>query len=320
MTRSIVTARMVQDGVRRLVADLDAVGDARRAGDDCVMVHSSLRSFGHLVGGAQALYQGIRAGLGPVATIVAPCFTPQLCHPSTWRSPDLAAAAASPAVAAAVPTFDEHSTPASRTMGVLPELIRALPHSRRSRHPHVSFVAEGPRADDVVRRHEIAYRLSADSPLGALYDLDAVILMLGTAWEKCTALHLAEYAAPYPGRRVGLWAVPEPGLDGTRWRRVPELLFWEGDFDALGAAYTAAGGPLATVRIGGAACRAVRLRPLIRFAAGWLPGHRDLRRGVAPPGWAEVREHQGSMPAPDLEPAPGAEACADFANTTGARA
>ncbi|WP_327286155.1 aminoglycoside N(3)-acetyltransferase [Streptomyces sp. NBC_01205] len=302
--RTVVTRRQLADALTTLGV---------RPGDVAV-VHSSLRAFGFVVGGAQAVYEALREAVGPDGTLVMPAFTPQLCHPATWRAPDLVRT--DPAAAAAgMPVFDPLRTPVSRTMGVLPELLRALPGSLRSPHPHVSFVAEGPRAREITRSHPDAYRLSSQSPLGELWRLDATILMLGTGWDKCTALHLAEYAAAYPGRREGLWPLPGPGPAGTRWHEVPELLVWEGDFDRMGTEYEACGGPLARTAVGTAVCRAVPLRPLVDFAAGWLPGHRDLRRGIAPPGWREVVDADGPLPLPPLvcgrgpqlrpEPAPG---------------
>lgn len=133
--RTVVTRRQLADALTTLGV---------RPGDVAV-VHSSLRAFGFVVGGAQAVYEALREAVGPDGTLVMPAFTPQLCHPATWRAPDLVRT--DPAAAAAgMPVFDPLRTPVSRTMGVLPELLRALPGSLRSPHPHVSFVAEGPRA------------------------------------------------------------------------------------------------------------------------------------------------------------------------------
>ncbi|MGW2651474.1 aminoglycoside N(3)-acetyltransferase [Streptomyces sp. NPDC001393] len=286
--RHVVTRSAVADGLAGLGIRPGAV----------VIAHTSLSSFGYVVGGAHSVLLALRDTVGPRGTLVMPAFTPQLCHPHTWRAPDLARAAADPDIAAQMPPFDPRRTPVARTMGVLPELLRTQPGSRRSGHPHVSFAAQGPLADRIVRDHPAAWRLAAHGPLGRLWDLDATVLLLGAPWEKCTALHLAEYATAYPGRRAGLWPVPEPdGHGGTRWREVPELLVWEGDFEAIGAAYEAAGAPLATARVGGALCRAVPLRPLVRFACRWLAGHRDLSRGVPPPGWRDVVDAQSPVPA-----------------------
>lgn len=300
MNRRLVTTEALAQGLAEL-------GLGR---GDCVLVHCSLRSFGYVVGGVQSLYLALRRTLGTGGTLVVPSFTPQLHHPTTWRTPDLAAGAHR--VLDAVPAFDPRLTPAAREMGVLAETVRALPGARRSGHPHVSFVAEGLRAAQVTSRHALSHRFSDTSPLGALWDLDASVLLLGTGWSTCAALHLAEYAAAYPGRRVGRWPVPQtgPAFDPapTRWRDVPELLSWDGDFAALGAAYERTGGPLRSGVIGDAACRLVPLRPLLRFAAAYLLAHRDLRHLAPPPGWLDLMEHPEPLPAPDLGPLPLREA------------
>ncbi|MET7442863.1 hypothetical protein ABZS63_38265, partial [Streptomyces sp. NPDC005568] len=80
-------------------------------------------------------------------------------------------------------------------------------------------------------------------------------------------------------------------------------LVWEGDFDALGDAYQAAGRPLATAQVAGALCRAVPLRELVTFACQWLADHRDLRRGLPPPGWRDVIPAPRPLP-PGLLPTP----------------
>ncbi len=278
---------------------LRGLGELGTSPGDVVIVHTSLRSFGYVVGGAQAVHLALRDALGPDGTLVVPAFTPQLCHPSTWHGRDLEACGD---VSSQMPPYDPLRTPVARSIGALPDLVRALPDALRSSHPHVSFAAQGPHASTVVAGHPDAWRFSAQSPLGRLWDLDATVLMLGTGWDKCTALHLAEYEAAYPGRRAGLWALPRAGADRTEWYEVPELLVWEGDFPAIGAAYEKAGEPLRTVRIGGSVCRAVPVRPLVRFAARRLLGHRDLRRGVAPPGWRDVVEADGPLPCPPVGP------------------
>ncbi|MGW7264861.1 aminoglycoside N(3)-acetyltransferase [Streptomyces sp. NPDC054842] len=293
----------------RHVVTRDAIGEGLAAlgvrPGATVITHTSLSSFGYVVGGAQSVLLALRDAVGPQGTLVMPAFTPQLCHPHTWRRPELAAAAADPGTAAQMPCFDPLRTPAARTMGTLPELLRTQPGARRSTHPHVSFTAQGPRAERIVREHPLAWRLAAHGPLGRLWDMDATVLLLGTPWQKCTALHLAEYATAYPGRRAGRWAVPAPDAHGrTSWREVPELLVWEGDFDALGDAYEAAGRPLTTARVGGALCRAVPLREVVRFACHWLARHRDLSRGLPPPGWRDVVHAPRPLPAGRLPGAP----------------
>jgi aminoglycoside 3-N-acetyltransferase len=252
---------------------------------DTVVAHVSLSSIGWVAGGVQALADAFARLLGPGGTLTVPTFTPVLNHPSTWTRTRVAAANLD-AVAAAMPAFDPLTTPPSRRMGVLADYVRACPGAYRSTHPHTSFAAVGADAAALVAHHPLSYRFGWHSPLGVLYDRDATALMIGVGWDKCTALHLAEFEADYPGRRVGLWPVP---VGAGKWARVEELLFWEGDFAAAGAAFTLAHpGDVHTGRVGQAAAIAIPVRRAVDFAVDWMGRHRDLRGYVDPPGYDDV--------------------------------
>lgn len=83
-------------------------------------------------------------------------------------------------------------------MGRIPEYVRKMAGTHRSKHPLLSFCACGPNAASLVRNHRFSSGLGPKSPLGKLYEEDGLIFMLGTDWETCTALHLAEYKNPEP--------------------------------------------------------------------------------------------------------------------------
>lgn len=268
---------------------------------DIIIAHASLSQFGYVVGGAFTLCLALRDALGTTGTLVMPGFTPQLCHPTSWRPSRLAGA--DPArLAREMPCFDPDATPVAATMGVVPECLRGMPGTARSTHPHTSFLAQGPLSSTVAATHPLEYRLSSHSPLGRLWELDAKVLMLGVSWSKCTALHLAEYSTVYPGRRRGLWPVPVSAGEETQWRPTEELLVWEGDFDRIGADFEASSPrTLARARIGAADCLLVSLREAVRFAASWLARHRDLRPYANPPGWSDIEEATAPLPVPRLE-------------------
>lgn len=78
-------------------------------------------------------------------------------------------------------------------MGQISETFRTMKKVRRSQHPQLSFCAKGPSAYQITRGHSCEKGLGIGSPLDTLYKMNALILMLGTGYETCTALHLAEY-------------------------------------------------------------------------------------------------------------------------------
>ena len=146
-----------------IVHGLRALGLSRSS---VVIVHSSLRSFGHVEGGAYTVCQAL---LSTGATLLLPAGTwdrtgipapPGLLRPwnavrtaSTWQAFD-------EAVSRAVPFSD--NLPIDKELGIIPETMRrAFPHLR-SHHPLKSYIALGPHAQHLIG----AQRL--DWPLGPL--------------------------------------------------------------------------------------------------------------------------------------------------------
>lgn len=50
------------------------------------MVHSSLRSIGYVLGGAQTVVGSLLKVLGPDGTLVMPAFSPEVSDPAGWSS------------------------------------------------------------------------------------------------------------------------------------------------------------------------------------------------------------------------------------------
>ncbi|WFU53626.1 AAC(3) family N-acetyltransferase [Bradyrhizobium pachyrhizi] len=254
-----------------------------------VIVHASLSAFGHIRGGADTLCAMIREVGGNRCTIVMPGFTPQLIHPSVRVAAPLTQKKQAE-LAEEIPVFDKAATPVGRKIGATAETFRKLRDTIRSSHPYTSFLANGPAAVEIARHQPLAYRLSAAGPLGALYDRDALIVLLGVSWQQCTALHLAEYTSAYRGRRFGKWPVPQPRPAGHEWIDVDDLLLWEGDFPAIGR-YIAETPAMHMARrlIGNANCTAVKMRPAVDFASHWLAANRDLSAFGTPSGWKDLQ-------------------------------
>jgi aminoglycoside 3-N-acetyltransferase len=199
----------------QIAAGLRAAGLGR---GDVVMAHSSLRSMGHVEGGADAVVDALLETIGPSGTLVVPTFTFGLGR-------------------AADPVFDPARHPSE--MGVITEAVRLRPGARRTRHLTHSFAALGAHAGEIAGVQGAA-AFACDGPLWQLVDFDARILLLGVSYLRCTFFHIIEYMvqAPYRYWRDVEARVRE--LDGTE-RPLPTRHFVlrpgspDNDLNRLGA-------------------------------------------------------------------------------------
>lgn len=240
-------------------------------GGETLMVHASMRAIGPVVGGATALLLALEEAVGVSGTLVTPSQSWQLCDPGYLADPGLPAAL-HPQVRQALPPFDREWTP-SRTMGAVAEALRTQPGTLRSDHPHRSFVARGPAAAGVVARHDLDDPVGEGSPLAALYEMDAQVLLLGVGYDKCTALHLAEARSGLPTWRVANGA-PLMVERHREWVSFTEPAVDDSDFAAVGAAFAEAGGE-AVGSIGAATARLISMREIVDFASRWMASNRQ---------------------------------------------
>jgi sulfhydrogenase subunit alpha len=243
-----------------IARDLRALGlEPGRA----LLLHASMRAMGWLCGGSVAVVQALLDVLGPDGTLVAPTFTSDNRDPSRWKDPAVPCEWW-PTIRASMPAFDPAITPGQR-MGAISERIRTWPGALRSDHPHVSFAAVGPLASRIVAGHELTCHLGERSPLARLEEVDALVLLLGVGWERCTCFHLAEYRQPSPPRRVYEGALLGP--DGREWVTFEDVDLDDSGFGRLGAAFEAEDPSISTGLVGQAPSRLFRLKSAARAAS-----------------------------------------------------
>ena len=152
----------------QLVRDLRRLG-LRRGMD--VMVHSSLSSIGHVVGGAEAVIDALLAVIGSRGTLVMPSFNHSRAE-----------------------VFNPLTTPT--TNGAIAEAFWRRPEAVRSLHPSHAVAAIGPKAEALCAGHLDTGIWEQDSPIGRLVHGGGWLLVIGADNEVRTAYHVAENAMP----------------------------------------------------------------------------------------------------------------------------
>ncbi len=150
-----------------IVAGLGRLGVA---GGDCLMVHSSLKSFGHVEGGADAVIDVLEAALGPEGTLMMPTFSHGACE-----------------------VFDPKESPSRN--GLITETFRKRPGVLRSYHATHAYAARGRRAEEFIRDHDKISTFAPDCPLGKLAYAGGRVLSIGVGFRACTASHIGETEA-----------------------------------------------------------------------------------------------------------------------------
>jgi aminoglycoside 3-N-acetyltransferase len=258
--------------VDSLVTDLRALGVP--AGGT-VLVHTSMSALGWVCGAAQAVVEALIATLGEGGTLVMPAFSAHLTDPAHWRHPPVPESWW-PTIRASMPAFDALLTP-TRQIGSVADTFRRAPGALRSAHPHDSFAARGPAAASLLAEHPLEEGFGDRSPLGRLYAADASILLLGVGHGNNSSLHLAEHRARWPGRRIVEQGAPLLVDGRRRWVAFPAPFYDSDDFGQLGQDLERETDVVRQEKVGAAAARFMRMRPLVDYGVRWL----ERTRGAA---------------------------------------
>ena len=125
-----------------------------------VMVHSSLKSFGQVEGGAHTVVEALMEVLTPQGTLLMPTFNHEA--PFFEGGPGYYHPAETPTV-----------------NGAIPDCFWRMPGVRRSLDPTHPFAAWGRHARRYTQFHHRTLTMGPQSPLGQLYADDGFGLLLG---------------------------------------------------------------------------------------------------------------------------------------------
>jgi aminoglycoside 3-N-acetyltransferase len=162
-----------------------------------VMVHSSLRSFGHVEGGAQTVVLALMDVITPEGTLMMPSFN----HGDPWQEDSTYA-------------YDPRTT--RSTNGAIPNALWPMPDVLRSLDPTHPFAAWGQHAQRYTQFHHRTLTMGPASPLGLMLQDDGYVLLLGVDYTSNTFHHCVEMMLNTPclGKRCEAYAVQLP--DGRR--------------------------------------------------------------------------------------------------------
>lgn len=222
---------------------------------DTVMFHSSLSSMGTVVGGADAVIDGLLAAVAPDGTVAVPTLCPS--------KPDGEFSASE--------RWDPRTTPSY--VGAITETLRGRPGALRSDHPTHSVAAIGGRGEELTRNHgasclrpsQFGGRAFAhESPWQRLIDWNAAYCFIGVTFRVNTMVHCVESI-------LAERALQAASAD-TRGRLAGELADWDtpGVFPHIRVEnreiierLLADEGLISCAKIGSATLRCCRTRPMV---------------------------------------------------------
>jgi aminoglycoside 3-N-acetyltransferase len=251
--------------VQSIRDDLSALGVTQGM---VLLVHSSLSSLGWVCGGPVAVVLALEAALGPEGTLVMPTHSSDLSEPSYWKAPPVPESWWA-TIRQTMPPYDVGMTP-TRGVGAIPECFRTQAGTLRSLHPSDSFAARGPQAERITNEHSLDFSMGDGSPLGRVYDLDGWVLLLGANFQCASSLHLAQYRAGSPKKRLVKRGAPVM-LEGRRkWVEFQDFDCDDSDFSAIGTSFAEETGLVRSGRVANGMAQLMPQRPFVDFAVGWI--------------------------------------------------
>ena len=271
----VVQKTEVPATIDSLQADFRALGI--RSGM-VLLVHSSLSAMGWVCGGAVAVIVALQEVLGKTGTLVMPTHSTDLTEPSQWENPPVPESWW-PVIRATMPAYQPDLTP-TRSMGIIAETFRKQKGVLRSAHPHHSFCAYGHQASHITDNHSLEFGLGEGSPLARIYDLGGFVLLLGVGHNSNTSMHLAEYRATFPTKRIVQEGAPISAAGSRRWTTFENIDLDSSDFEQIGEDFLRSDveREVHRAKVGLAKCQLIPQRAMVDFTVDWLEESRKTVR------------------------------------------
>lgn len=213
---------MVNKEVKEPVTKESLISELRKLGvngNQIIEVHASLASFDYVVGGAATIVDALLEIAKDGGTILMPTNVVGNSEPSKWKNPPVSPSLYNE-VRNAIPAYDSQNSDISM-MGAVAENFRHRNGVVISSHPSLSYAAWGRYAKLLCNRQSLHFPLSEESPAARLYELKGFVLLLGTDFDKCTCMHLAEYRCDC--RPISIEGAKLKSEDAEVWKKYLDL-------------------------------------------------------------------------------------------------
>ena len=165
--------------------------------DKPVIAHASLRSFGYIKNGVDAV---LRAMLSSFKSVMMPAFTYKTMVTPEVGPPNNGITYGSESDLNKMAQSFSLNMRVDPMIGIIPETLQVRPFATRTDHPILSFT--GIRADEFLIKQTLAEPLA---PIGALAEADGWVVLVNVVHSVNTSIHYAEKLA---GRKQFIrWAI-----------------------------------------------------------------------------------------------------------------
>jgi len=176
--------------------DLKSMFDSLSISDKPVIAHASLKPFGYIRDGADAV---VRAMAASFKSVIMPAFTYWTMITPEVGPANNAIIYGKPETPNKLAVSFNHDLPTDPMLGTLPEALRNHPLAKRTTHPILSFA--GINADFALATQTLFEPLA---PIAALADQEGWVVLINVDHTANTSIHYAEKLA---GRKQFLrWA------------------------------------------------------------------------------------------------------------------
>ena len=218
-----------ENAVKQPVTKESLMSELRKLGvgsDQLLEVHASLSSFDYVVGGAATIVDALMELVGDGGTILMPTHVNGNSEPSKWTEPPVSPSLYT-AVRGAIPAYNTKNSDIYG-MGSVAENFRHRSGVVISSHPAVSYAAWGRYAKLLCNRQSLHFPLAEESPCARLYELKGLALLIGTDFDTCTCMHLAEYRNDC--RPISIEGASLDTDEGVKWKKYLDLKLKGEDF------------------------------------------------------------------------------------------